>query len=48
MGLVHGRGSSSAALERAILPFSVRGRVEFEHVVFGYVPEKTVLHDVTL
>ena len=26
----------------------VRGMVEFDHVTFGYVPEKTVLHDVSL
>ena len=24
------------------------GNVEFEHVTFGYVPEKTILHDITL
>lgn len=27
---------------------AVRGDVRFEHVTFGYVPEKTVLHDLTL
>ncbi len=26
----------------------LRGDVRFEHVTFGYVPEKTVLHDVSL
>ena len=26
----------------------VKGDVRFEHVTFGYVPEKTVLHDLTL
>ncbi len=26
----------------------VRGMVEFDHVTFGYVPEKTVLHDISL
>ena len=24
------------------------GNVEFEHVTFGYIPEKTILHDITL
>ena len=27
---------------------ALRGHIEMEHVTFGYVPEKTVLHDVTL
>ena len=27
---------------------NVKGDVRFEHVTFGYVPEKTVLHDLTL
>ena len=27
---------------------AVRGDVRFDHVTFGYVPEKTVLHDLTL
>lgn len=27
---------------------TVHGDVRFEHVTFGYVPEKTVLHDLTL
>ncbi len=26
----------------------VKGKVEFDHVTFGYVPEKTVLHDISL
>ncbi len=26
----------------------LRGDVRFDHVVFGYVPEKTVLHDISL
>ncbi len=26
----------------------VRGRIEFEHVRFGYKPEKTLMHDVSL
>lgn len=32
----------------AIPMTAVRGDVRFDHVTFGYVPEKTVLHDLTL
>ncbi len=32
----------------AALPAEVEGRVEFEHVRFGYRPEKTLMHDVSL
>lgn len=29
-------------------PTQVKGRVEFEHVKFGYVPGKTIIHDLNL
>lgn len=29
-------------------PEKVRGKVEFEHVKFGYVPGKTIIHDLNL
>ena len=32
----------------ATLPEPVRGRVAFEHVAFGYAPEKPLMHDVNL
>ena len=32
----------------AELPEPVRGRIEFSHVRFGYRPEKTLMHDVSL
>ncbi len=32
----------------AALPEPVRGRVAFEHVAFGYTPEKLLMHDVNL
>ena len=35
-------------LPDAIPMQDIRGDVRFEHVTFGYVPEKTVLHDLTL
>ena len=34
--------------EPAALPEPVRGRVAFEHVAFGYAPEKPLMHDVNL
>ena len=38
----------SPDLPDAIPMQDIRGDVRFEHVTFGYVPEKTVLHDLTL
>ena len=35
-------------LPDAIVMDKVRGDVRFEHVTFAYIPEKTVLHDLTL
>ncbi|MGN0071909.1 MAG: ABC transporter ATP-binding protein [Atopobiaceae bacterium] len=32
----------------AKLPEPVRGRIEFSHVRFGYRPEKTLMHDISL
>lgn len=29
-------------------PIPLRGDVRFEHVTFGYTPEKTILHDISL
>ncbi len=34
--------------ENATALAEVQGQVDFEHVRFGYVPEKTILHDLTL
>ena len=33
--------------ENAIVLKDVRGEVEFDNVVFGYSPDKTILHDIT-
>lgn len=32
----------------AVLPSPVRGRVSFEHVRFGYAPDRPLMHDVSL
>ena len=32
----------------AVTPAHVTGRIDFEHVTFGYDPDRTVLHDVDL
>ena len=37
-----------ADIENAVEPEDVRGDVEMEHVSFGYVPGKTILHDLSL
>ena len=38
----------SADAPDAVSLEQVEGRVEFDHVLFGYVPEKTILHDLTV
>jgi ATP-binding cassette subfamily B protein len=40
--------SESADKENAATLENVRGEVDFDHVRFGYVPEKTILHDLTV
>lgn len=40
--------SESTDKENAATLENVRGEVDFDHVRFGYVPEKTILHDLTV
>ncbi|MBR6727613.1 MAG: ABC transporter ATP-binding protein [Clostridia bacterium] len=38
----------SADSPEAVALYTVRGEVDFDHVRFGYVPEKTILHDLSV
>ena len=43
-----GPGSTPHQADGTVTYTELKGNITMDHVDFGYVPEKTVLHDVTL